>query len=35
MKNDVTFEELFNQSIKDVKLEKTVTGKIIEINGYL
>ncbi|MCI9015596.1 MAG: S1 RNA-binding domain-containing protein [Clostridia bacterium] len=31
MKNDVTFEELFNQSIKDVKLEKTVTGKIIEI----
>lgn len=28
---NISFEELYNNSIKDVKLEKTVTGKIIEI----
>lgn len=35
MENDenVSFEELFNQSVKDVKLEKTVTGKVINITN--
>ena len=26
-----SFEELYNQSLKDTKLEKTVTGKVISI----
>lgn len=30
---NMSFEELYNNSIKDVKLEKTVTGKIIEITS--
>ncbi len=30
---NMSFEELFNNSVKDVKLGKTVTGKIIEITS--
>lgn len=30
---NMSFEELYNNSIKDVKLDKTVTGKIIEITS--
>ena len=30
---EMTFEELFNNSVKDVKLGKTVTGTVIEINS--
>ncbi len=30
---NISFEELYNNSIKDVKLDKTVTGKIIEITS--
>ena len=30
---NMTFEELFNNSIKEVKLDKSVTGKIIEITS--
>ena len=29
--NEMSFEELYNQSLKETKLEKTVTGKIISI----
>lgn len=30
---EISFEELYNQSIKETKLEKTVTGKIISITS--
>lgn len=32
-KEEMSFEELYNASIKETKLEKTVTGKIIEITS--
>ena len=31
--NEMSFEELYNQSLKETKLEKTVTGKIISITS--